>query len=340
MRLFNRFLRVEIQKQVHPDTMKTTTNILDAKFGGDEFMVFESPLHIRVRVEKSLSLVKNHATITMYNLSRASLKNMQTLNNLVRIHAGYGKDTYLIYVGRIQSIQPSWEVPDYKIEIKCGSAFGVGEVEATKAEKQAPVLIDKKLIPVSVSFPATTTWEAVLTECTKLVAMGLQLDQELAPKPIGAPFAFAGTMYGLLQAIGKRLKPLGYFALTHKYNQVIIWTQNKLPTNTKEWGTWKVQRIDAQSGLIEVADASGQMNQDFLAELAKRSLQRRLVRCKTLFLPLIDVNEAVSITSKQLSLTGKEDTVYGVIEDCEWELCNFEQDFYITFYVMSQQEVS
>lgn len=336
MQLWNRFLRVEIQKQIQSDAIKDAKHITDDKFGGHEFIAISSPAHISVEVEKSLTLTKNSAKITLWNLSRATLKIMQTTGNLIRIHAGYGEDTYLIFVGRLQSVQMEYNAPDRKYTLTVGSAWGVTE---SKSEKEKiPVTISNKLIPISISKAGSSTWSNLLTEVTKNISMGLQADNDLMGETLGKEFSFTGTAAGCLEAITKRLKPMGYY-LYNKYNQIIIWNSNSTPKTNDDWGAWKVQRITTQTGLIETSDATNQVAAEVAAELKKKGWTRRMVKCKALLQPLCDINSAVAITSTSLSLFGDSEVFYGIIEDIKWNLSNYEENFYIEFFASSQAEI-
>jgi len=324
--LFNRKLRIELQK-IPGAEAKFTHGQEDR-----EFIAWEYPMHIRVEIIKSLTLTKNQAKVVLWNLSKQSKKYLQSPNGIIRILAGYGDEMQLIFSGRVLAMEQEFEAPDTKIEILCGGVLGYKLAE-TKDKK--PVYVNINSSPITISKRAnTTTWGQIFQEVASYASTGLVVHEKLKNKTLHADLNFTGTVGEFWDGMRIYHAEDDYMIYTAQ-NQIIIMRMDE--ELEKMQMSLTVQRVNKESGLISATDATKQISSDVQAELEKNNFTRRMIKVKSLFLPMIDVNAGVVIESANLSETKDIKEIYGIVDDCEWTLSNYEEDFYITFFVVQQK---
>jgi len=326
--LFERRLRIELQKVPGGDN-----EYVPGK-EDHNFIAWEFPMHISVEITKSLSLTKNQAKIVIWNLSKKSKKYLQAPNGVIRILAGYGENLQLLFVGRVLDADHTHEAPDWKTEIIAGGVMGY-TLEKSK-QGDIPVYVNVKLVPVSISVKAGETWGTLFTALTKSVALGLQCDRDLMNRRMENDFNFVCTA---IDAWNKVIKILGNeYYFFNQNNQIIIVGYTELENNIEISGKFKLAYVNKGTGLLNVTDVTKSISTEVKQLLEKQNFTRRMVKCKTLFLPLIDVNTGVVIESTQLLDISESNKMHAVVEDCEWKLSNYEQNFYIEFYAVQQKE--
>ena len=330
--LFNRKLRIELQKIPGAET-KFTPGQEDR-----EFIAWEYPMHIRVEIIKSLTLTKNQAKVILWNLSKQSKKYLQSPNGIIRILAGYGDEMQLVFSGRVLAMEQEFEAPDTKIEILCGGVLGYKLAE-TKDKKPAkdkkPVYINVNSSPMIISKRAgSATWGQIFQEVAAYASTGLVIHEDLKNETLHADLNFIGTVGEFWDGMRIYHAEYGYMIYTAQ-NQIIIMRMDEELEKMEMLQT--VQRVNKASGLISATDATKQISSEVQAELEKNNFTRRMIKVKSLFLPLIDVNAGVVIESANLSETKDIKDIYGIVDDCEWTLSNYEEDFYITFFVVQQK---
>jgi len=325
--LFNRGLRVELQKIPGAEAE------FKPKQENREFIVWEHPMHIRVEIVKSLTLTKNQAKVIIWNLSKQSKKYLQNPNGVIRILAGYGDEMQLVFSGRVLAMEQELQAPDMKIEILCGGVLGYKLAE-TKDKK--PVYVNINSAPMIISKRANSaTWGQIFQEVASYASTGLVVHEDLKNETLHADLNFTGTVGEFWDGMRIYHAEYGYMIYIAQ-NQIIIMKMDEEIEKMQQ--TQKFQVVNKKSGLISATDATKQISSDVSASLEKKNWTRRMVKVKSLFLPLIDVNTGVKIESANLSDTDKIQEIYGVVDDCEWILSNYEQDFYVTFFVVQQKE--
>jgi hypothetical protein len=320
--LFNRRLRVELQK-----ISGTEANFSPEK-EDKEFIVWENPLHIRVEIVKSLTLTKNQAKITIWNLSKQSKTYLQKPNGVIRVLAGYGDKMQLVFAGRVLAMEQEFQAPDTKIEILCGGVLGY---KLAKTKDKKPVYINVNTAPIAISKRAgSATWGQLFREVATYASTGLVVHEDLNNMELIADFSYFGTVGGFWDKVADDLAEYDY-RIYAVYNQIIIMSIDENLESMQM--TQRFQVVDKASGLISATDATQQISSNVSDVLEKQNWARRMIKVKSLFLPMIDVNSGVKVDSINLSKP-----VYGVVDDCEWILSNYEEDFYITFFAIQQKE--
>jgi hypothetical protein len=117
-------------------------------------------LDIEFSVSFDDDLEANEAEITIYNLSRTTLRTIE-VDNPITITAGYGDDTGVIFKGRISAVWSKWETMDKKTTIKAIDDVNVKEYDIEETAFQAgttasyilKTLLDKVSLPVAVFSP-------------------------------------------------------------------------------------------------------------------------------------------------------------------------------------------
>lgn len=325
--IFNRRLRIELQKIPGADIkfMPQQENM--------EFIAWEFPMHIKVEIEKSLTLTKNHAKITMWNLSKQSKKYFQSPNGMIRILAGYGDEMQLVFSGRVLSMEQELQASDTKIEILCGGVIGY---KLAKTKDKKPVFTYINSTPIRISKKANSaTLGQIFQEVLNYSSAGFVIHEDLWNTKLHTDLNFTGTVWQFWDGVRIDLAKHGYTLFTANNQLTIIKIDDNIGSLQQ---TQKFQVVNKKSGLISATDATMQISSEVSAILEKRNWTRRMVKVKSLFLPLIDLNAGVKVESPNLSETENIQAVYGVVNDCEWVLSNYEQDFYITFFVVQQKE--
>jgi hypothetical protein len=331
--IFNRKLRIELQKIPGAD----------AKFApgqeNREFIAWEYPMHIRAEIIKSLTLTKNQAKVTLWNLSKQSKKYMQNPNGVIRILAGYGDEMQLVFSGRVLSVEHDFQPPDTKTEILCGGVLGykLAETKNGKPDKnKKPVYINVNSAPMTISKRAgSATWGQIFQEVASYASTGLVIHEDLKIETLHADLNFTGTVGEFWDGMRIYHAEYGYMIYAAQ-NQIVIMRMDDELESMQQ--TQRFQVVNRESGLISATDATKQISSDVSAILEKQNWTRRMIKVQSLFLPLIDINAGVKIESTNLSETKDMQTVYGIVDDCEWILSNYEEDFYITFFVVQQKE--
>jgi hypothetical protein len=325
--LFNRKLRVELQKIPGAETEFT------AEKENNEFIAWEYPMHIRAEIIKSLSLTKNQAKVTLWNLSKQSKKYMQNPNGIIRILAGYGEEMQVVFSGRVLSVEHDAQPPDTKTEILCGGVLGY-TLKKTKKDKKL-VYINVNSAPMTISKRAgSATWGEIFQEVASYASTGLVIHEDLKNETLHADLNFTGTVGEFWDGMRIYHAEYGYMIYTAQ-NQIVIMRMDE--ELEKMQMTQKFQVVNKESGLISAMDATKQISSEVSASLEKQNWTRRMIKVTSLFLPLIDVNAGVKIESSNLSETEDIQAIYGIVDDCEWNLSNYEQDFYINFFVVQQK---